>query len=104
MIKKLLLSASILAAALTAVVMAHNPISYFGVNSFILSRAGFPDERIDDIAKCYRHIYQSHIALHNAYKRIKEDVDDGKERANILSFLKRHNNDIAAKQNFEDFE
>lgn len=86
------------------VVMAHNPISYFGVNSFILGRAGMEDEKIDDIAKCYRHIYQSHIALNHACKRIKEDVDDSKERENILSFLKRHNYDIAAKQNFEDFE
>ncbi len=86
------------------VVMAHNPITYFGVNSFILGKSGFSDELIDDIAKSYRHIYQSSIALHHACKRIKEDVEDGKERSNILSFLKRHNYEIAAKQNFEDFE
>lgn len=86
------------------VIMAHNPISYFGVNSFILGRAGFSEQIIDDIAKSYRHIYQSNIALHHACKRIKEDVDEGKERENILSFLKRNNYDIAAKMNFEDFE
>lgn len=86
------------------VVMAHNPISYFGVNSFILSRAGLSDEKIDEIAKCYRHIYQTSVALHNACRRIKEDVEDCEERSNILGFLKRNNYDIAAKVNFEDFE
>lgn len=86
------------------VVMAHNPISYFGVNSFILSRVGLSDDKIDDIAKCYRHIYQSQTALHHACRRIKEDVDESPERANILSFLKRNNFEIAAKINFEDFD
>ncbi|MDE6341589.1 MAG: acyl-ACP--UDP-N-acetylglucosamine O-acyltransferase [Muribaculaceae bacterium] len=86
------------------VVMAHNPISYYGVNSFILSKAGISDNIVDDIAKCYRHIYQSHIAMTNASRRIKEDVDPGKERDNILSFLKRNNYDIAARQGGEDFD
>ncbi|MDE7346576.1 MAG: acyl-ACP--UDP-N-acetylglucosamine O-acyltransferase [Muribaculaceae bacterium] len=86
------------------VVMAHNPISYFGVNSYILGHSGMSDEKIDDIAKCYRHIYQSNIALHNACKRICEDVEDSVERRNILNFLKRNKYDIAAKLSFEDFE
>lgn len=86
------------------VVMAHNPISYFGVNSYILGKSGMSDDKIDDIAKCYRHIYQSSIALHHACKRICEDVDEGEERRNILGFLKRNNYDIAAKLSFEDFE
>lgn len=85
-------------------VMAHNPISYYGVNSYILSHAGIADSVIDDIAKCYRHIYQSHIAMHNACRRIKEDVDSGKERDNILSFLKRNNYEVAARHAAEDFE
>ncbi|MDE6510866.1 MAG: acyl-ACP--UDP-N-acetylglucosamine O-acyltransferase [Muribaculaceae bacterium] len=86
------------------VVMAHNPISYFGVNSYILGHSGMSDEKIDDIAKCYRHIYQSSIALHHACKRICEDVEDGEERRNILSFLKRNNYDIAAKLSVEDLD
>ena len=38
------------------VIMAHNPISYFGVNAFILRRANKSEELIDEIAKCYRLI------------------------------------------------
>ncbi|MDE7410071.1 MAG: acyl-ACP--UDP-N-acetylglucosamine O-acyltransferase [Muribaculaceae bacterium] len=85
------------------VVMAHNPISYFGVNSYILGQAGMSDEKIDDIAKCYRHIYQSSIALHHACKRICEDVDDSEQRRNILDFLKRNKYDIAAKIAFDEY-
>ena len=85
------------------VVMAHNPISYYGVNSFVLGKAGMTDERIDEIAKCYRHIYQSHISLHHACTRIMEDVEENAEREKILSFLRRHNYAIAAKQSLDDF-
>lgn len=86
------------------VVMAHNPISYFGVNSFVLDRIGKSNEVIDEIAKCYRHIYQSHIALHHACRRILEDVSDCEERNNILRFLKRHDYDIAARQSMSEFD
>ena len=86
------------------VVMAHNPISYYGVNSYVLSQLGLTDTQIDDIAKCYRHIYQSQIALNNACRRIREDVEDSLHRKKVLDFLKRNNFEIAARTSFEDFE
>lgn len=86
------------------VVMAHNPISYYGVNSYVLGQVGFSDDAIDDIAKCYRLIYQSHIALSNACRRIREDVAETDYRNNIISFLRGKNFDIAAKQLMDDFD
>jgi len=86
------------------VVMAHNPISYYGVNSYILGELGLNEDAIDEIAKCYRHIFQSHIAIHNACRRIREDVDDTPYRKNVLDFLKRNNYEIAARTVFEGFE
>ena len=86
------------------VVMAHNPISYYGVNSFILSKIGLDDNAIDDIAKCYRHIYQSHIALHNACRRIHEDLADNEYCKKVVAFLKSKNYEIAAKPSMEDFD
>ena len=86
------------------VVMAHNPITYYGVNSYILTQIGFDDNAIDDIAKCYRHIYQSHIALTNACRRIREDVAESEHRNNIISFLRGKNFEIAARQSVEDFD
>lgn len=86
------------------VVMAHNPISYFGVNSYILNKCGKSNEVIDEIAKCYRHIYQSHISLQHACRRILEDVSDCEERNNILRFMKWHDYDIAAYQTMAEFD
>lgn len=78
------------------VIMAHNPISYFGVNAYLLKRGKKSDDAIDDIAKCYRHIYQSNTSVFNAVRRIKEDVSPSKERDSILKFLEEHDNNIVA--------
>lgn len=69
-------------------IMAHNPTTYFGVNATILRKAGnMPEERVDDIAKCYRHIYQTGTSVFNALRRIEADVEETPERNNILSFI-----------------
>ena len=78
------------------VIMAHNPISYFGVNAFILGKGKFPENIIDDIAKSYRHVYQSNTSAFNAMVRIKSDVNQGKERDAIIDFIEKHNYKIAA--------
>lgn len=78
------------------VIMAHNPISYFGVNAYILKHGKFSDHIIDDIAKCYRHIYQSNTSAFNAMVRVKQDVTQGPERDAIIEFVEGHNLKIAA--------
>lgn len=84
------------------VIIAHNPASYYGVNSYILQRhAGFADSLIDDIAKAYRHIYQSSSSLFNALTRIETDIDDSKQRTEILDFIRNHNNAIVGNR-FDD--
>jgi UDP-N-acetylglucosamine acyltransferase len=76
-------------------IMAHNPISYFGVNSFIMRKGNFSEEIIDDMAKCYRHIYQSNTSTRNALIRIKEDVAPSPERDAIIDFLVKNNLKVA---------
>ena len=84
------------------VIVAHNPATYYGVNSVILSKhAGFSDTVIDDIAKAYRHIYQSSTSLYNALIRIETDVEQSEMRDNILSFI-RDNENIVGGQGFID--
>lgn len=78
------------------VIMAHNPISYFGVNAFVLRKGNFSEDLIDDIAKCYRHLYQSNTSAFNAIIRIKADVAESPERDNIVRFVEGHNFKIAA--------
>lgn len=77
-------------------IMAHNPISYYGVNEYILRKAGRSDEVINDIAKCYRHVFKSTTALYNAIRRMKEDVAEGIERDAIIDFIQSHDFKLAA--------
>lgn len=78
------------------VIMAHNPISYFGVNAYVLKKGNFSEQIIDDIAKCYRHIYQSNTSAFNALVRVKQDIVPGHERNYIIDFIEGHNLKIAA--------
>lgn len=78
------------------VIMAHNPISYFGVNAYLLKRGHKSDDIINEIAKCYRHVYQSNTSVNNAVRRILEDVQPSRERQVILDFIKDHDNQLVA--------
>lgn len=77
-------------------VMAHNPITYFGVNAFVLKKGKKNDDIIDDIAKCYRHVYQTNTSAFNALRRIREDVDPSPERDMIIDFIEGHGLKLAA--------
>lgn len=73
------------------VIIAHNPAEFFGVNAWIMKKNGFSDEEIDDIAKAYRHLYQSGTSVFNALKRIEADVTPGEHRDAILDFIRNNN-------------
>lgn len=84
------------------VIMAHNPVVYYGVNSTIMRKhANFTEEQIDDIAKAYRHIYQSTTSTFNALKRIETDIADTPVRAEILHFVRANNLKLAG-HHFEE--
>ncbi|MCM1291009.1 MAG: acyl-ACP--UDP-N-acetylglucosamine O-acyltransferase [Prevotella sp.] len=77
-------------------IMAHNPIEYSGVNAYVLRRGKFSEDAIENIAKCYRQIYESMTSLYNAVKRINIDVDVCPERDAIINFIVNHNYKLAA--------
>lgn len=77
-------------------IMAHNPVSYYGVNAIVMRRhAGFTEEQIDDIAKAYRHIYQCSTSVFNALRRIETDIADTPVRAEILRFVRENDMKLA---------
>lgn len=78
------------------VIMAHNPVAYFGVNAFVLKKKGFTEEQIEDIAAAYRHVYQSNTSVFNAVQRIREDIADTPIRAEILNFINGADQKIVA--------
>ncbi len=84
------------------VIMAHNPVTYYGVNSYVMQKnPEYTDSEIDDIAKAYRHIYQTSTSLFNALKRIESDIDDSPVRREILKFV-RDNDMKLAGYHFEE--
>lgn len=78
------------------IIVAHNPVAYFGVNAVILRKHGFTEEQIDDVAKAYRHVYQTGTSVFNALKRIEADVEEGDVRNNIVSFIRDCNLKLVA--------
>ena len=81
-------------------VMAHNPVAYCGVNAMIMRHSKhFGDKSediIDDIARCYRHIYESGTSVFNALKRIEHDIPECPERDMIVDFIRSHDLNIVA--------
>lgn len=73
------------------VIIAHNPAEFFGVNAWIMKKHGFTEEEIDDIAKAYRHLYQSGTSVFNALKRIEADVAPSEHRDAIVEFIRANN-------------
>ena len=69
------------------IIMAHNPASYFGVNAVVMQKGGFGAPEIDDVAKAYRHIYQSNTSVFNALRRIQADIEEGRIRDEIVRFV-----------------
>lgn len=78
------------------IIVAHNPVAYYGINAKIMDRHGFTSDQIDDVAKSYRHIYQAGTSVFNALKRIEADVAPSDIRSNILDFIRSHNLKIVA--------
>lgn len=87
------------------VIMAHNPAMYYGVNAAVMRTKPelFSEERIDDIAKAYRHIYQCNTSIFNAVKRIEADVEDSAEKTEILKFIKECENKLIALPRLDTF-
>lgn len=80
------------------VIIAHNPAEFFGVNAWIMKKNGYSDDTIDDIAKAYRHLYQSGTSVFNAVRRIEADVNPSVHRDTIVNFITANNLRIVGTQ------
>lgn len=78
------------------IIMAHNPIEYKGVNSFVLRKGNMSEDIIDDIASAYRYLYHSNTSAYNALRRIKADIADSDEKQQIVKFIQDHKLNLAA--------
>lgn len=73
---------------------ARDPLSYAGINSIGLKRRGFSNEQINIIQDIYRLLYVKSGNIQNAITSIENEVEKGKERDDVLNFVKKSSRGI----------
>lgn len=66
---------------------ARNPISYVGINSIGLRRRNFSSDKITEIQKIYRVLFQGNNNITKAVAIIESEFDATPERDEILQFI-----------------
>lgn len=67
--------------------VAREPMSYAGINSVGLRRRGFNNEKIFEIQKIYRALFQSKMNVTQACVQIEKEMLPTAERDEILQFI-----------------
>ena len=68
--------------------VAREPMSYAGINSVGLRRRGFSNDRIFEIQKIYKYLFQSKMNVSQATRFIENEMPPTEERDEILEFIK----------------
>lgn len=68
--------------------VAREPLSYAGINSVGLRRRGFSNDKIFEIQKIYRSIFQSKMNITQAINFIEKEMLPTAERDEILEFIR----------------
>ncbi len=69
------------------IVAAHEPISFYSINTIVLERAGFSETLIKHIAQAYRILYKANTSQHDALLRIREQIPHSEEIERIIEFV-----------------
>ncbi|MCD8287654.1 MAG: hypothetical protein LUC18_02295 [Porphyromonadaceae bacterium] len=75
---------------------AHNPITFSGIDAYMMKRNGISDEAIENVALAYRQVYSSGTSLENAINRIKDVCELTPEVEYILKFFEESKMGIIA--------
>lgn len=67
--------------------VAREPISYAGINSVGLRRRGFTNDKIFEIQKIYRYIFQMKMNVSQAIEYIEKEMLPTMERDEIITFV-----------------
>lgn len=81
------------------ITVAHEPVSYVGVNSIGLRRRGFSNEIIAQIQDIYRELFVKEQNVTQALKNIESQVKQSQERDYILDFIKNSERGIVRGYN-----
>lgn len=69
------------------IVAAHDPISFYSINTKVLEHEGFSEPLIKHIAQAYRILYKANTSQHDALLRIKEQVPSSEYIDMIIDFV-----------------
>lgn len=69
------------------IVAAHDPVSFYSINTIVLEHAGFSETVVKYIAQAYRILYKANTSIGDALKRIEEQIPVGPEIKNIIEFV-----------------
>jgi len=81
------------------ITVAHEPVSYVGVNSIGLRRRGFSNETIYLIQDIYREIFVKEQNVTQALKYVESEIEKTPERDYILDFIKNSQRGIVRGYN-----
>ena len=70
------------------IVAAHDPTSFYSVNTKILEYEGFSETLIKQIAQAYRILYKTNTSVQDALVRIEEQIPRSPELDKLLSFAR----------------
>lgn len=69
------------------VVAAHEPITFYSINTKVLENSGYSETLIKHIAQAYRILYKVNTSQEDALLRIREQILMSPEIQNILDFV-----------------
>jgi UDP-N-acetylglucosamine acyltransferase len=72
-------------------------VKYSGLNAQVLSNHGVDQKTLNHIANAYRLIFHGQTSVFDAVMQVKEQVPDGEEVRNIVSFIQNTNLGIISK-------
>lgn len=70
------------------IIVAHDPISFAGINIVGLRRRGFTPQQIETIQECYRILYNRGLNVSQALEVILTELPQSTERDIIVNFIK----------------
>ena len=74
-----------------------NPVKYSGLNSQVHSNHGVDQKTQNHIANAYRLIFHGQTSVFDAVMQVEQQVPDGDEVRNIVSFIRATNLGIISK-------
>ncbi len=79
------------------IIAGGTPVGYHGVNATIGKARGVDDKVLKHIANAYRLVFLGQTSVFDACRQIEEQVPDGEEIRNIVSFIRSTEQGIISK-------